>query len=381
MQTFDEFTVKSTSRKSADIVEDIVLDEKQTTRKIFRALIVKNENNPQATVKGWIIHQRKSVKGGWQDIKSIDLSTLKSGEGIKLELTSEQIKRLYDGLVKLYLIGNKGIPYGTKKLVVANENTIIQVVDQNHKAVIEQLLQKNLGEEVWVLLKSHDPDLAVRLSFSEIQINRNKSLTNFKTHLDNNDWNEPQWEDFFSKNDWIFGYGLRYQFLGILRRQANYGGETFEGKGKQKGEFLTHTAGSQKFTVLVEIKRPDSPIFDEQEYRNGVIKFSSEFIEGISQVQVNSRTWDKEGSERIHDREKLQKENINTITPKSILVIGNTKELEDSFDKKNSFEVFRQNLHNPEIMTYDELYERASFIVTNAQAKKQKKNVKKFGIK
>ena len=32
------------------------------------------------------------------------------------------------------------------------------------------------------------------------------------------------------------------------------------------------------------------------------------------------------------------------------------------WDKRNSFERFRQELRSPEILTYDELYERARFI-------------------
>ena len=33
--------------------------------------------------------------------------------------------------------------------------------------------------------------------------------------------------------------------------------------------------------------------------------------------------------------------------------------------KLNCFEIFRRNLHNPEVITFDELYERAMFIVNN----------------
>lgn len=51
-----------------------------------------------------------------------------------------------------------------------------------------------------------------------------------------------------------------------------------------------------------------------------------------------------------------------TVLPQGILVVGNTAEL-DNEDKIRSFELFRQNLHNPEIITYDELLARAKFVV------------------
>lgn len=45
-----------------------------------------------------------------------------------------------------------------------------------------------------------------------------------------------------------------------------------------------------------------------------------------------------------------------------ILVIGNTSEL-DTADKKRSFELFRKGLNQIDIITYDELLERANHIV------------------
>jgi hypothetical protein len=59
---------------------------------------------------------------------------------------------------------------------------------------------------------------------------------------------------------------------------------------------------------------------------------------------------------------RIHHSNIFTHEPKGILVIGNTNQL-NSFEKRNSFELYRQNVHNPEIITFDELLERAKFIV------------------
>jgi hypothetical protein len=48
-------------------------------------------------------------------------------------------------------------------------------------------------------------------------------------------------------------------------------------------------------------------------------------------------------------------------------VFGHTYQL-DNRDKRNTFEAFRSNIKNPEIVTFDELYERAKFIVERAVA-------------
>lgn len=361
----DKFSIKSTSKTSADVLTDIVLSESQTTRRIFRPQIVKKPNSSECLIKGWIVHQRKSTKGSWEDSKSIDLNTLKSGEGVKLELDSEQMKRLIEALDQLKAIADQsGITYGHKNFVVADEKSVIVIPDARRRAVIQKLVEQDSGEEFWQVLASSKPDLAKRLSYSQIQLDRENALRQFDTHLKSKDWSEAQWEEFFYKNQWIFGYGLRYQFLGILRRQANYGAATFERTGEQKGEFLTKSIGNQKFTVVVEIKKPQTEIFEpaKPDYRSGVPTFTAEFIQAVSQVQVNARTWDTEGSKRERDREQLAKESTNTITPRSILIIGDTSRL-DTFDKRNSFELFRTNAHNPDIITFDELFERAKYIV------------------
>jgi Shedu protein SduA, C-terminal len=48
--------------------------------------------------------------------------------------------------------------------------------------------------------------------------------------------------------------------------------------------------------------------------------------------------------------------------PKGILLIGNTDQLDDD-EKKATFHAFRRNTWDPEVITYDELLERAKFLV------------------
>lgn len=58
--------------------------------------------------------------------------------------------------------------------------------------------------------------------------------------------------------------------------------------------------------------------------------------------------------------------------PKSILVIGHTKQFEgetkEKIIKAKTFELFRRDSRNIEIITYDELYERAKFIVESSKS-------------
>ena len=61
---------------------------------------------------------------------------------------------------------------------------------------------------------------------------------------------------------------------------------------------------------------------------------------------------------------------IRNIDPKVVFIIGNKKEEfpqdqpgQDICSKRDTFESFRRNSRNVDIITYDELYERAFIIV------------------
>ncbi|MGN4007392.1 Shedu anti-phage system protein SduA domain-containing protein, partial [Cronobacter sakazakii] len=60
-------------------------------------------------------------------------------------------------------------------------------------------------------------------------------------------------------------------------------------------------------------------------------------------------------------------EELFNFNLKSFLVVGNLSQFSSdngiNHDKLRSFENFRSNLIRPEVITFDELYERARFIV------------------
>ncbi|MCD4743607.1 MAG: DUF4263 domain-containing protein [Desulfobacteraceae bacterium] len=177
------------------------------------------------------------------------------------------------------------------------------------------------------------------------------------------DWNEPQWQSFFEKNTWIFGYGLDYRFLTILQREAALSGSDLDGKNTVEGDFLL---GSKDFTVLVELKRPDTPLFESSKSRSRSWKLSKQLLDAVSQILAQKASWEIEATKSCYNSEgDLIKQ--KTCDPKCILIIGN----KDQFDRNQreqdikfrTFELFRRDSRNIEILTYDELYERANFIV------------------
>ncbi|MBN1968528.1 MAG: DUF4263 domain-containing protein [Candidatus Delongbacteria bacterium] len=368
----DDYKTISTSANSAKLAAPIVIEETITTRKVLFVDLNDKKKDIGETVGITIVHQRKRSKDLWEDVECIPLSSLKGGEGVKLHLDSHITKKIYEELTKLYaLVDKEGVQYGIKEFSVAKADEIVKVPN-DRKTIIERLLAENFAEEVWVELVNSKPDLATRLSLARVQANRSIALEEFQDNLSNNNSDESFWQNFFTNNVWIFGYGLNYQFIHLLKDQPDYGGRSYEGIGSQRGDFLMKTVADSQFTVLVEIKTPTTPLLSYtnksprqvQNPRNDVWLLSSNLLGAISQIQVNARTWTID-SQRAENVRTLENKKIYTVEPKGILIIGNTKEFKSDESIVSCFECFRRNTINPEIITFDELFERAKFIVSN----------------
>ncbi len=361
----EKYHMHSTSRQSATL-EDVVLKHTSTTRLLLRPLIVDNPNNAEAGVKITFVHQRKNKADEWEDLPGPPLSSLKAGDLAKLALDSETTLALLNELKNLYAIRKTaGVKLGETELVVGREDEIIRA-DPDRARLIKKLLTQGHGYEVWKTLTESDPDLATRLSIARIHAERESALAEFRSALEQNK-QEAYWQDFFQRNTWIFGYGLNYQILKPVQSQPSYGGRNVAGRGEQRGDFLQRTEGVARFTVLVEIKRPDTLLLGKQQYRNGAWELGAELVGAVSQMQANCRKWELEGARSEENAESLAAQRISTIQPKGILVIGHTGQLSSS-PKKTTFEMFRQNLVKPEIITFDELLARAEFIVKQTGA-------------
>lgn len=347
-------TTNSLGRDFAE-ANEIILDDTNRTRIVFKPQL-----HPGG-VRGDIIRVRKNSDGNLSEPVSVNFNQLHADDGIKIELDTEAVSKLFDKLDQLRrLVNEHGVSRGERVFSVIDARSLV-INDENRAAIIEKLLDS--GDEFWSELENSGADQVLNFAFNKIHNEREQSLNIFKQHLDSDDWEEGDWQRFFEENQWIFGYGLKYQILNIAQAQPNYGGVAVSGRGGQRGDFLVNSEAELKFTCLVEIKKPSTLLLQSTQYRNGAWGASNELSGAVSQIQVNAATWEIEGSRSASNAEDLAQEGIYTVAPKGIVVIGKLSQLSSNRNKRNSFERFRQNLHNPEIITYDELYERAKFIV------------------
>lgn len=245
------------------------------------------------------------------------------------------------------------IPQGNFSLISQGEAEIVAALQGRDAASIASIIKQLSGTD------------GVRLTQDDINqlLKRREKLEAFKKALDAKISEEKKWQDFFEKNKWIFGYGLDYQILRQEQAQPHYGGTRVDGAGGQRGDYLTSTRGDLNFTVLVEIKTPATPLLQgASEIRNGAWSLSKDLADAITQIEANIATWEKDGSRTDDNKDKFEAEKIFTVKPKGIIVIGSLSELNDR-NKRETFQRFRKSIHGIDILTFDELYERASFIV------------------
>jgi hypothetical protein len=359
------YNTKDTSPYTTD-VEGIVLarpdgQSSARMRRIIRAQIVKHAKDGSKPVKFAIHHQRRhSEKEEWQDADSFNLAHLKAGDEVRMHFTCSETDHLLAILQDLYGMAGQGLPRGDKTFEVVDYEQAALLRDAKARRVLQELFSE-VGEGVWSALEELRPGVMETVALRKQHRQRLRAVKLFQKHIDDPTAREEKWQRFFEDNDWIFGHGLDYRFLHRLQAQAHVGGAVMDGSGAPKGDYLMATKARVGFTVLVEIKTPTTALLGKR-YRNKAHEYGPDLAGGVSQLLAQCHQWAMEGSLVEKNREALLRDEIYTYQPKGILVIGNTSQLDDT-DKRSTFELFRRSLNNPQIVTFDELLQRAELMV------------------
>jgi Domain of unknown function (DUF4263) len=190
---------------------------------------------------------------------------------------------------------------------------------------------------------------------------------------------EDVWQKFFERNAWIFGIGLSLIQFGPLDNQKMeqvVRGFSITGPGKRvDGLLRSHAIIST--TCFVEIKRHDTELVASEAYRSGIWQPSKELSGAVAQVQGNVSA----ALEQWHSQEIVKNadgdptgEVIYTTEPRSYVICGSLAEFQTQNGvnerKFRSFELYRRNLLRPEVVTFDELYQRARLIIETQEGHK-----------
>jgi len=187
---------------------------------------------------------------------------------------------------------------------------------------------------------------------------------------------ESLWQQFFEKNPWIFGYGLNYVYSSPLdekRMEQVVRGFNVTQSGKRVDALLKSKAIISTL-CFVEIKTHKTALISKTSYRKSCWAPSNELSGAVSQIQgtVSSATESLFGKLHLTDTDGFPtSEEVFNYQPKSIIIAGNLSQFCGEHgvnqDQLRSFELYRKNTIQPEIITFDELYQRASQIVETSE--------------
>ncbi len=262
-----------------------------------------------------------------------------------------------------------------------------QKIDDRELKEVKKVVQEYANDpEILALLAKVDKADIVALGYRKTQLKIFENLLYDPAFFAEKKavWNkvrdEDVWQYFFEMNQWVFGYGLNYQFNSAVsptRLKQVVRGNDLGGGGKEV-DALLKTRGFISSLALVEIKIHTTDLLKEIKYayRRDAWQVSDELNGAIAQSHKNVEETIQNARLNpvlsiVEDDGTPTGEDVYSYQPKSYLIIGSLEEFitdnKVNRTKFSSFQLFRRNLNNPEIITFDELFERAKCIVENGE--------------
>ncbi|MDO9212899.1 MAG: DUF4263 domain-containing protein [Methylococcales bacterium] len=214
-------------------------------------------------------------------------------------------------------------------LSVADQKEVINLISKNKKKLAE-----------------HQPEALMKLH-NDIELVTLENLIQKFEEMLNKSLSEREWQKLFNKNSFILKLAFGFPIMKVCE-QVCVGGGTIFGNGDKFPDFLVKNNITNN-TALIEIKTPCTKLLNKNAYRESVYTPSNELSGSINQVLDQKYKFQKQiatlkENSRIYDFE--------SYSVSCVLIIG--KMPEDN-DRKKSFELFRGNSKDVEIITFDEL--------------------------
>ncbi|WP_321798568.1 Shedu immune nuclease family protein [Burkholderia sp. BCC1988] len=252
-----------------------------------------------------------------------------------------------------------------RRLVLSREQAVSLIHD--NQDVFSEVIRQEITKEDVVALGYRKRQVAIfeRLLGEPAYFDHVKSAKGLKG-------DEALWQAFFERNRWIFGYGLSYFFVtGFDNRKLEQvvEGHDLINYGK-RADGLMKTRGIVSSLCFVEIKTHTTKLLDSTPYRPGCWAPSKELSGAVAQVQATVASAMRSLSEYIRPTDAHGDptgEEVFNFKPRSFIVVGSLGEFNTeqgvNKDKLRSFELYRNSMTSIDILTFDELFERCSFIV------------------
>lgn len=197
----------------------------------------------------------------------------------------------------------------------------------------------NLSELVWRGYQA--------VGASELRV----AIETWNANEDNGD--EQFWQQFFADHPVLLTYLVPGPAV-VVGERVYVGGKRLDNTGGHMADFLMSNMLSGSIVVL-ELKTPLTRLLTATTYRDGVYGPSRETSGAVSQVLAYRRSLLDEWHTLL-----APSPGVNAIHPKCLVVAGRYAEVGTDLDRKRSLELYRNALHDVQIVTFDELFANAA---------------------
>ena len=365
--------VVSRSAMTADATP-VVLSSTERFRFRFMPMLVDNQNNPEQSVRGKLLLERKSKNEKYFPTDSVapcekvTRGSAKNGDLVEIELHSEETYNLFMGLKKLYDLSGcmNGIPFGSARFaqIDSSFSSFLEVI-QNDPSAARMIGEPQNFELIKILLQlitqtsSHE---SLKNSLSSLANENLQALTTsasleglkrvealMRENLDNG--KEEFWQQkVFNENQWVLAQIFSCPCT-IYAQKAFVGGKSLDNKGGNVCDFIYRNKMTQN-VALIEIKTPCTEIVGKP-YRE-TYSMSLDMSGAVNQVLNYRDELQKNFSTLTRDLEEA--DTVRAFSPKCVVVIGKISTL--NAKQQKAFELYRSSFNNLTIITFDELHQK-----------------------
>ena len=365
--------VVSRSAMTADATP-VVLSSTERFRFRFMPMLVDNQNNPEQSVRGKLLLERKSKNEKYFPTDSVapcekvTRGSAKNGDWVEIELHSEETYNLFMGLKKLYDLSGcmNGIPFGSARFaqIDSSFSSFLEVI-QNDPSAARMIGEPQNFELIKILLQlitqtsSHE---SLKNSLSSLANENLQALTTsasleglkrvealMRENLDNG--KEEFWQQkVFNENQWMLAQIFSCPCT-IYAQKAFVGGKSLDNKGGNVCDFIYRNKMTQN-VALIEIKTPCTEIVGKP-YRE-TYSMSLDMSGAVNQVLNYRDELQKNFSTLTRDLEEA--DTVRAFSPKCVVVIGKISTL--NAKQQKAFELYRSSFNNLTIITFDELHQK-----------------------
>lgn len=332
----DDYRISTHSvARNAMLTDPIVLRETadRTRRLVFAPMLVGRPDDP---LRGVFVYQRKLAGDTWRDIGGIPLSSLKAGEGFRLELHGAEVSQLVSGLLdRKSLYEQHGIEWGTQDFVrTAALPQIVRTIVESPDSELAHVLAELDRDDVLALGRKLD---------------RSKlDLLLDEWRRDPGNPKEEHWQDLLTRNSWVFSQ-LTGSPVVLVDEKAYVGGKDLTNIGGGHVDYLIENELTHNIS-FIEIKTPATPICAGMYRTSGAMTLDKEFTGGINQVLGYRETFEKEYFPLTRGRSQ------RSYNPRCYLLAGSAASLTE--EEARSFELFRNALTGVQVLAFDEVERR-----------------------